>query len=391
MLLSYLFLPKAWATVFVKADTQDINLDITVDKNIIDKDLAASKIAGKIYESTQEDKKTYSATGKKTVGTKATGKVTVSNGFDSTARNFPAGTKFTKSSKVFTADAAFVVPGASVSGGSIKAGSVSVNITASDFGPEYNLIGGSFTFSNSNLSATGTQTTGGTKKDITIISQIDVDNAIADLKKGLTDKANQDLTGKIDQNFVLIEGANGYSELTKSINPQVNNEAANFTVSLKAKFVMLAYSKNDFEALIKESVTKNIKDQSKTLVDVNYDSLKKDVATFDVDKGTAQMKIAGQVYVASQVNEDQLKKNLVGKSISQSNNYFSSFQEVDHADFRFWPKWYQKMPLLKSRIQIELKYQPVENSSSNNSTDSSTQNNQPLTPAENQKALDKLE
>jgi len=191
--------------------------------------------------------------------------------------------------------------------------------------------------------------------------------------------------------FNTLNTYNHDEDFSETIKYYLNKNGRNYS-NLTFILGLYHYSKNDFESLIKESVTKNIKDQSKTLVDVNYYSLKKDVITYDVDKGTAQIKVAGQAYVASQVNEEQLKKNLVGKSVSQSNGYFTSFQEVDHVDFRFWPKWYQKMPLLKSRIQIELKYQPKQNNNSSNSTDNSNQTNQnSQTPTENQKALDKLE
>ncbi|PIZ00461.1 hypothetical protein COY62_02420, partial [bacterium (Candidatus Howlettbacteria) CG_4_10_14_0_8_um_filter_40_9] len=94
LIFGYFYLPRVDATILVSADKREFKTSITVDGSAKEDDLEEGIIAGEKIDFTKEDSKKFNATGKKDVGTKATGTIKVKNNYSTSAQTLVAGTRF---------------------------------------------------------------------------------------------------------------------------------------------------------------------------------------------------------------------------------------------------------------------------------------------------------
>jgi len=238
---SYLLLPKATIKVYVSAEDFKKTIPVLISNQVKDSSLEQSTVAGEFIEITKEKKDNFSATGKKNIGGKATGTLTVYNSWDSNSHGFDSGTKFSSSSKTFLATSGFTIPGSSVREGNLVPGSTSVKIEAENPGEEYNVKAGRFTIlglpaaQQENIYGTSaSDLTGGFSKQVQVVSQQDYDNAKKKLTDELASQAEQEFTQKskdkkvIDKAIVIPD-----PEVTTTAN--VDQEAKDFQMNVKYK------------------------------------------------------------------------------------------------------------------------------------------------------------
>ena len=163
LVLAYVFLPTAKVTLLAKAQKTPVNVEFTLDSTVKESNFSQGLVAANQLTVTKDLSAQYTATGKKDVGTKATGSVKISNATSSNAVSLPAGATLTASGKTFSLNQGVTVPGATVSGG-IVPGTINTQITATQNGDSYNLSGATFSVSSGGpvLTATGS-TADGTK------------------------------------------------------------------------------------------------------------------------------------------------------------------------------------------------------------------------------------
>ncbi len=196
LIVLYIFQTKATVTLNLEPKMVDETEAVTFapdgSNNFEDKVIKAENVTTTLSGST-----TGEVTGKKEVGEKAKGAVTIFNSDDS-KKTLPEGTIIKSSNDLeFTLDKEVVV--ASASGdifSGIKSGTTKADVTASKIGTESNLPSNTkFTFTgNSSLAAKNESAfAGGTKKNVTVVSKKDLENLASELPSSLKDKAKEDL------------------------------------------------------------------------------------------------------------------------------------------------------------------------------------------------------
>jgi hypothetical protein len=350
-----LLLPKANINLVVKAEKISHDFNFKVNKNIVSAD--ANNIPGEILESTPEGTKKAQASGKKEVGTKASGKITVFNSYDSNVHSYPAGTKFTSGGKNFLANSSFSVPGATVVGGEINPGQVTVTVTAEAIGEEYNLAPATYTISGApaQISGSGAAMTGGSKKQVTVISQNDVDSTKNALIEELKNKALEELKGKVTQEQELLDKALGVEVLESKTTPAVGEEATEFETKIRLKVSAFIYKKADFEKLSNDNFSQEISGD-KVLVSLDSAKLTKEVTNLDIASGIMEVSVSGEGLAGPKLDEKKLKANLAGMRKQEAEEYLSGFNEIDSVQIHFWPFWVKKIPALEKSIKIQISY-----------------------------------
>ncbi|MBA3679313.1 hypothetical protein H0W80_03960, partial [Candidatus Saccharibacteria bacterium] len=196
LILAYIFLPTAKATLIAKAQKTPVSVKFSLDASTRKSDYNQGIVAANQLSVTMDLSAQYTATGKKDVGTKASGSVTMKNASSSSPVTVPSGTTVESDGKKFTLNQAVTIPGASVSGGKIVPGTASVAITAVQNGDSYNFASAAFLVSGyTGLTANGS-TSGGVSKIATVVTQADIDKAKKDMIDAATQRAKQEVEAK---------------------------------------------------------------------------------------------------------------------------------------------------------------------------------------------------
>lgn len=361
MILGYVcffVLPKA--NVVIKTDNLSVStsVDFTADTNAdsVDKEQSIVPATSKDVKKTDTEK--GAATGKKNVGEKATGTVTLQNCTRADgALTIPAGTPVSNNGFVFLLDDAAVLPSSSFSGGgTCRTPGATFDVTAQSSGDEYNLSGGrSFAVSGYN-GVNGTDSSamsGGTTKNVTIVSQDDVNTLKAKLVDKSKDAARDELKKDFEDDglFPLTETFTN-SEPAITATPAVGSESSDVSVTAVTTYTMLGVKRDDLRGLVEEEAKKQI-DTSKQAI--SNDGL--DSAIFRlVDKGNGKVQklsVQTQVETGTHIDEDDLKKQIAGKKKGDARDIISKYPGVKDVTVNLSPFWVGRVPSKASHVTIQ--------------------------------------
>lgn len=294
-------------------------------------------IVGEEVSISEEGTASANATGKKEIGTSAKGKVTIFNN-NINEINLSSGTKITSSNGLsFTLDDAIKIASASSDPfEGIKPSKKDANVSASSIGQTYNLPSGTkFSIEDDPLIAAKNDTpfSGGTKKEVTVVSKKDIDNLIADLPKTLEEKAKSDLTHKIEKDKSLIPIFTKTDIIDKKLNKKQGEEANKVTLTATISYIGLSYSKNDLyslaQSLIKDSVPNNLTAKKENItVDMKEAKLKEKSITASINI---------KALLEPTIDENELRSSLSGKSYNNAKTLLLKIPQADNAEISFKP------------------------------------------------------
>ena len=353
LILSFV-LPSADVILSVKAKKLPIDTKFIVDSTSTKSDYQNRVIAGTKLQTDKDLSGNFTATGKKDVGTKASGNITISNSSNSDPVTIPAGTQMTADGKVFSLNATTVVPGAKLQGGNIIAGTVKADITATQSGDSYNQGNAIFTISgyNDKVSASGS-TSGGTSKQITIVTQADIDKAKAATLDQGKDQQKSDLVAKAGKDAQAFEETFTVNVVSFSASVAADSENSNGSVSAKVSYTMLAASKTEvsglFDAVIKGDVPSGSQVYDNGLNDAKYAFVKA------VGDGRAQIQATSKAYYGLPLDTKKLASDLKNKPKKEVNSIVTKNPDVTGSQVNSWPPLFPNMPALENNIHIKLK------------------------------------
>lgn len=354
LILSFFFvLPKATIYVSPQAEELKEEVDLKVLVNNENKEFS-----GILIEAEQELSKNFKTTGKKNIGEKANGTITVYNEWDSTDQPLVSGTRFVSGGKIFRTTAAIVVPGTKIQEGKIIAGTKPVSVEADqpeeiyNIGPSEFIIPGLPTEkqakiygkSNSNMS-------GGYTKEVNIVSKGDIEQAKIVLDQELGEKLKESLISK-SKNKKILEAAFRDELLEETISANEGQEANEFTLKHRKKIWTIAFDENAAEKIMISKIQETIP-ENKELVGDKVENT--DYKIVDVSKENGLVaSVAVTVFMVEKLELSRAKYDLTGKNTEEVTQYFKDKKEVKDVKIELWPFWVKKVPLNRSRIEIKL-------------------------------------
>lgn len=350
--VTYVLLPKATVTVTLPAKAVSETLDLAV-RTVADQN--ENSITGNLLSVEKSLTKPIAATGKKDIGTKATGSVAFKNCEDSQAHSIPAGSKVTSSGKTFTTNSALTIPAGSFSGGGTvcNSSSVSVTVTAEVAGEAHNISNGTFTITgqSSRISGTGS-TTGGTTKQVTVLTQEDVDKGLADLEKQATEEATNELTTKAEGQ-TIIAGAITQVAKTRSADKKVGDQVDGATVTLVTTVSAIVFDSAHAEAKLNEAMTKKI-DAGQRLEIPSEQVPTLTFKEYSADKTVMTITIAGSGYGVTDVSKKELATTVRHASRAQTESRLKDKYQATDVKTEISPSWwFDRLPLLSGAISVE--------------------------------------
>lgn len=260
LILLYVFNIKAQVTLrFTPKPLQEEQNIVFSTNNPTDYE--KHRIRATFVENEEEGTASVEASGKKEVGEKAKGTITIYNSSLSEGKTFTKGTIITSSNNLeFLIDSTISVASASGDASSIQSSNVKASITAKDIGKEYNLPSGT-KFSIASLLTTtviaknDAAFSGGSKKEVTVASKEDVQKASEELTKNLEKKTNENIAKKIDAEDALLPNFYDVQLVKKELDKDIGEETQALTIKGTVLYRAIAYNKKELATYAQNVLT----------------------------------------------------------------------------------------------------------------------------------------
>lgn len=355
---AYVLLPKARVMVYVEPRILEKETQVIASPAIKEVDKDKQQIPGEIVDVTVTGSSTDQASGKKQIGDPAKGVVVIRNKLDA-SKVVAAGTVLTGSGGVkFKLDTTVNIASRSADDGTwAKANG---NVTAVEIGSDGNLPSGAdlsiVGFSQDQLVAkTEGNFSGGTSKDVTVVSSDDQKRLLASLTADLRKKATEQLQAKLDQEGkgkkVLQETLT--EEVTKkTYSKNVNDQSSTFSLDVNVKYKGTTFNDADLRTIVAKLVETNIPDDF--TLSLNDATTESSVSKIDKD-GKVTFTAKFRAKLMPKMDTDKIRQQIIGKSPQGASDVIKSYQNVLGADITLTPPlpgFLQRLPILSRNITV---------------------------------------
>lgn len=332
---AWYLLQKAQVEVYVSARKLEEPVVVTVSSTNDSLDFESGIVPGEVRETTVSDEKTVSTSGIKTVGEKAKGQVTIRNG-TSSPLDLDAGTAI-----VGANDLKFLLDeGASISAALSPAnpGTATLGVTATNIGSQYNLAKDE-TFKVGNFPASEVDAianedfTGGSSREISAVSQSDVDSLLESLSQELKARAISDLSSAVDSNRVLLEETVSIENSNVNFSHKVGDEAENLKLQLETKASGLVVERSHLIELAKRQLQGKIS-SGFSLPDNNISMTFK---LLEREGGNAKLEMRVKGNLVPSVNPDEIASVISGKTPQATKEYLSTIPGFSRVVIKLQP------------------------------------------------------
>jgi hypothetical protein len=351
------FAPHATVVITARTSDSSINEKVTLDAG------ATTSSAAKTLElATKEIKKDlavdFDATGTKELGEKASGKMKLDRtSVSSNPISVPAGTSFSSGNITFVSTENAVLAGTTIGPGGIVQDSATVSVQAANIGDEYNLSARTYQSNVSGFTATGTDMSGGSKRQAKVVSASDIQKATDQFIQQNSDAVKKQLTSQLDETKVAVISQT-FKTTTGSVTsaPAADQEAPSGKAKLTGSvtFMLSGVEKAEYDKYLRDHFNEQIKNQEDQRV---YENGSKKVTFTNVTAAgngfTAN--IVANAKIGPKINDDEIKNLAKGKRYGDIQSNIEAIQGVDDVDIKFWPFWVSSVPNDTKKISIEFK------------------------------------
>lgn len=342
-LVGFFFFSKTKVELWPKTGVLSFKETVTIDLKTTGIDFDNNLISGQILRDQKSLSKKYSASGKTVKQGKAKGTIRVYNSYSTSSRTLIPSRFVSSSGKLFWSTKKIIIPGAKQENGRLVPGEADVEVEAAEPGEEYNI--GPTTFALPALAGTALYTTiyaksfspitGGFEGEIAQVTQADLDGAEANLSEELKNQNRDSLREKTSEDFVLLDQAifQDITDIRSSEQVEAGKESFNLEADLDSKAII--FKRSDVENLIKNKINLIIEQDKKIQnesLEINY-SLKE----IDFESGIMVLDLTVKARTYSDINLDQVKKAILGRSVSEAQIFLDNFSELNKSEIRSWP------------------------------------------------------
>ncbi len=352
-------LPRATLRLTFQSQNLNQKVRVTVDPTAPGVDPDNAVLPASTITVSKSGQKIASTTGKKTVGDRAKGEVTIYNRRTDGGKTFSTGTVISAEKLEFTLDSETSVASASAGADySIVPGKAKATVTARDFGSESNLAAGSEfqinSFSKSTYVAKNdTALAGGTKRDIRVASAKD----LSDLKKNLLDELKsqtaEDIQSQQKDRQVFPETLSVEAENEK-YSASAGDEAESINLELTAKVTALAIEKQNLQNLLSAL----LRDTIPSGFNLALDDLKISIENIEPQDKAVSFDAVVTAKLSPAVDRTEIVKTILGKRPSTALKQVEELPHFRRADLEISPQlpnFLQWLPVDEKRLSLEIK------------------------------------
>jgi len=349
----------AHATVMITARTTDssANTKITIG-TAVSTDASKNTLKAAMQQVKKDSSIDFVATGTKEVGDKATGSMKLTRtSVSSNTIEVPAGTSFSYESHTFVSTQSATLGGTSVGPGGLQQDSATVNVVAAQLGDDYNLSARSYQSNVSGFSAQGSDMSGGTKRQISVVSAGDIQKALDQLTQQSGDDIKKQLKGQFTSEFIVFDQSFKIDRGNPQSTPAVDQEIASGSkakLTSSVTYSILGATKADVGNFLDTYFTGQLaagKDQR-----IYDNGLSKVTFTnMNAVEGGVAANIVATAKIGPKINDATIKDIAKGKRYGEIQSSIESIQGVDDVDIKFSPFWVSAAPNDPEKITVEFK------------------------------------
>lgn len=352
---AYIMLVKVQVKVFVEPRILERDAQVVADpkqKEVLED---TRIIPGQIVETEVSGTAKDSATGKRQIGDPAKGTVIIRNKTDESI-TLSKGTVFTANNQRFNLDVSVTIASRSAEDGTW--GKATREVTAQAIGADGNLPSGTdLTISGHSqdqlIAKSEGNFSGGTSKEVTVVSSEDQKRLLASLASTLRKQAQQKLQEELPEKKILEE-ALSEQILRKNYNKNVNDQANEFSLNMVTKFKGTAFEEKDLKGIIGKLVTTEVPEGYE--LNLQDTETQADVAKLETD-GRLIFLARFRAKVLPKIDKDWIKNQIRGKTVNEAAERLRGMENVLGSEFQMrpaLPSFLQRLPILSQNMEIEV-------------------------------------
>ena len=309
---------KNQVVVTVNSKTIENQKDITVVTagEVSDSDL---KLLANKIETEAIGSKRGVVTGKKIVGEKAKGSITIYG--TTLGRTFAAGTVVTGSGLKFIMDNSVTI----ATGSAASSATATVSVTASGIGDSFNVSPGTLFEigdypQSSYQGKTDTAFTGGSSHQVLVVTKQDQDRLLATLSAELSQKGLEDLRAKVPSGQNLLENALATAVTLKKFDREIDTEADSVGLTMTVKVTGVTVEEKQLIAKMGNLSSSDIPP------DYDFDISRASVSVLGskVDKsGNVILTVNFSAKLLPKIDRSKIIKDLTGKNYQAAKDYLT--------------------------------------------------------------------
>lgn len=355
------FFPRATIALTLATEPLEQVVVVKGTTEIQEPDLANAKIPAVRRDVEARAENQAPATGKKQVGEKASASVKLYNYWDSNPQTIAVGTAFRADDGTpFVATEAVTIPGATttLSQGQIVTtpGTVNTVIQAESAGTEANGKDGIMTIpslpsvrQDKIYGETINPSAGGTSREITIVTQADLDALKNATRDALTADGKTKLADGVEGR--LVEGAIELAVTNESASASVGDEASTLTYTMIGQARGLIVGEDELKTATIAILERAIP-SGRMLVLRDNDSLSAIGENLVIDPGTIDIRVTVSSRTALSLDVEQVAETVTGLTIQDAESRLRETPGVTAVTISGRPRWLKTLPKRPSQITI---------------------------------------
>jgi hypothetical protein len=186
------------------------------------------------------------------------------------------------------------------------------------------------------------------------IQEIDIENAIRDLKQQLLAKTKSDISGDYSSYSQILYRLDDDSVKT-SHTAKIGEKVDRFKISISADVVVVAFPEEKAKEIARQKFTTSLP-QNKQVMAFDDDNIIYSLNSFDVNSGSATINSNFIGKVTLKENSEIIEINrILGLNNEQLRAYLSGLPELAGFEIEYFPSFIKRVPKLVDRVNIEIK------------------------------------
>lgn len=356
-LLVWMFVFAPAATVIVTARTTPAPVSAAVTLSTDEETNVEDGIVRVVREEQQvEETIEFTATGIGEVGDKATGTMTISRtSVSSTPISVPAGTRFTANGLSFFSTESATLAGTTIGPSGVIQDSATIGVQAEEVGPEYNLTARGYQSSVGGYSSQGSNMTGGTSREVKVVSAEDIERAQGDLIGRSTEDRKAELIAAFAEGAKAIDSSFLIDREAAVSTPALEAEAPDgkATLTIPTTYSMYAVPEDDLGTFLDQSIEEQLVGDTQRVYSNGVEEA--GISNFQREEDTLTASITATGQIGPKVDEAALKERVKGQIFGEVQASLEAIEGIQEVDVQFSYFWVRTVPNDTNKIDIEFK------------------------------------
>lgn len=324
--------------IYVESKPIEVESILVGEENIEELDFDNLKIPIKTEEASKSISDTITATGKAYKGEKAQGQVNIYYDLECTEEvtdiTLPAGHVITSA----TDNKSYLLKTGVTLGCDSSMNAMGIGIVAKEFGDEYNITTINKSFSIAGYSSdivfakNPAVISGGTKEEYTVLSQVDVDNAVESLSTTAIEEVKSELREtsggwEIIEDTILSEVDKGSIKTDKKVGTEATDVNIDLTIKGSATYYQTKGLADKLTTLLREKAQEeNLFESDKDLELTLGDEIDKKITVEESTKDIVKIKIVAKSSIKPKIDKDKLAEEVKGMTWEEGKKYIDSLK-----------------------------------------------------------------